>query len=202
MTADKVFQVGLNQPYGAVPKAVDGVKAHGLRVHRLARAQHLNNLYFGSIICKLMDFITAYVIIVILLILFLVKFAKWPTHKTYGIQSITSDGREVRSYSEKILADYFQEINLRYQYEPGLRGIYANPDFYLPDYDVYVEYWGLLEADDPYVKSKYENHMKRKMAMYYENKIKFISIYPKNLENLDWIFRKKFENVTGRKLPH
>ena len=39
------------------------------------------------------------------------------------------------------------------------------------------------------------------MAIYHKNNIKFISIYPKNLDNLDWVFKKKFETVTGIKLP-
>jgi len=43
--------------------------------------------------------------------------------------------------------------------------------------------------------------MKRKMASYYENNIKFISLYPSNFDNLDWIFRRKFRDVTGFELP-
>jgi hypothetical protein len=39
--------------------------------------------------------------------------------------------------------------------------------------------------------------MKKKMAQYYSNDIKFISIYPDNLSNLDWIFRTKLKKVTG-----
>jgi hypothetical protein len=40
------------------------------------------------------------------------------------------------------------------------------------------------------------------MAIYYRNNIKFISIYPRNLDNLDWIFRKKFRKVTGFEPPN
>jgi len=139
------------------------------------------------------------ILIVVLFILLLLP--KRP-RKKYGVKSVTNSGETVKSYSEKRLADYFESQNIRYQYEPGLRGIYANPDFYLPDYGVYVEYWGLLDADDPYVKRSYEKKMKRKMAIYHQNKIKFISIYPQNMNNLDWIFRKKFEKVTGKRLPN
>ena len=73
--------------------------------------------------------------------------------------------------------------------------------FYLSDHDVYVEYWGLVDADDKKVKDKFVRTMKWKMRQYYEAGIKFNSIYPKNLSNLDWIFRKKFEDVTGYRLP-
>ena len=56
---------------------------------------------------------------------------------------------------------------------------------------------GLNEYD----RSKYTRAMKYKMARYHDLGIKFISIYPDNMKNLDWVFRKKFEKVTGVKLP-
>jgi hypothetical protein len=43
--------------------------------------------------------------------------------------------------------------------------------------------------------------MKWKMRRYHELGVKFISIYPRNLKNLDWVFRTKFKEVTGRALP-
>ncbi len=61
---------------------------------------------------------------------------------------------------------------------------------------------GLVDADDRWIRTKYIKAMKRKMAQYYQNNIKFISIYPRNLENLNWIFRKKFKEVTGLELPN
>ena len=144
---------------------------------------------------------SAFLGIILVIILLIVFRSKSEPPKQYGVTSYTQKGETVRSYAEKRLADYFDENNIQYEYEPDLRGIYANPDFYLPEHGVYVEYWGLVDADDPRVKHRYEKQMKRKMARYYKNKIKFISIYPRNLENLDWIFRKKFETVMGYKIP-
>jgi hypothetical protein len=99
--------------------------------------------------------------------------------------------------------------NINYVYEKKARskGLFfgytiSSPDFYLPDYDVFVEYWGLVNADDDWTRKRYVRNMKRKMAIYYKNNIKFISIYPHNLNNLDWIFRKKFEKVTGFQLSN
>jgi hypothetical protein len=54
-----------------------------------------------------------------------------------------------------------------------------------------------VDSDDGWTREKYIRNMKRKMAISHRNNIKFISIYPCNLENLDWIFRKKFRKVTG-----
>jgi len=127
----------------------------------------------------------------------------------YGIKSITSNGEDVKSIGEQRIADYFRKNNIRYVYEEELRkkGIFTNyrigcPDFYLPDYDVYVEYWGLVNADNIYTRKHYVRSMKRKMALYYENNVKFISIYPQNIDNLDWIFRKEFETLTGTQLQN
>jgi hypothetical protein len=155
-----------------------------------------------------MSSIASAVLIVCLLLILISIFDKSkirkPFHvpKQYGVTSFTEDGLTVRSNAEKRIADYFTENNILFEYEKAARGVYGVPDFYLPQYDVYVEYWGLLEVDDPSVRYRYEQSMRKKMAQYYKNKIKFISIYPRNLDNLDWVFRKKLENVTGRKLHH
>jgi hypothetical protein len=128
--------------------------------------------------------------------------------RQYGTRSTTKLGIEVRSRAEQRIADYFDEIGLRYEYEREIKtGIWiftekvSSPDFYLPDYDVYVEYWGMLNVENNYDRSKYTRAMKYKMARYHDLGIKFISIYPDNMKNLDWIFRKKFKKVTGIDLP-
>lgn len=131
-----------------------------------------------------------------------VRAARRDVNKQYGYTSTTELGETVRSYGEKQISDFLAQNNIQYQYESQIKNVFALPDFYLPEYDVYVEYWGLINADDPKVKDNYVRHMKKKMARYHSNNIKFISIYPDNLRNLDWVFRKKFENVTGKTLPH
>jgi len=128
--------------------------------------------------------------------------------REYGVKSVTVRGEEVKSIGERRIADYFEKNNINYAYEREAKGRFlffdykiSSPDFYLPDYDVYVEYWGLVNADDSWTRAQYVKNMKRKMAIYYQNNIKFISIYPRNLKNLDWIFRRKFKKVTGSELP-
>jgi hypothetical protein len=125
----------------------------------------------------------------------------------YGARSRTRLGVEVRSRAEQKIADYFQSIGLRYEYERELEAGFwiftkkvSSPDFYLPDHDVYVEYWGLLDAADEADRAKYERSMKYKMARYHELRIKFISLYPRDLPNLDLVFRQRFQQVAGRPL--
>ena len=123
--------------------------------------------------------------------------------KEYGTPSTTRRGELVKSKAEKQIADYFTDNGIRYIYEWKaqtnaiiFKRTFAHPDFYLPNYNVYVEYWGLLGAS-----REYERVMKWKMAQYHKNNIRFVSLYHDNLKNLDWIFRAKFRKVTGIDFP-
>ena len=71
----------------------------------------------------------------------------------------TKDGRSVRSLSEKIIIDFFFDNFIRVVYEKTIP--YVNekgedatlhPDFYLPDYDLYIEFNGLTNKN--YLKKK------------------------------------------------
>jgi len=126
----------------------------------------------------------------------------------YGVRSTTLTWEYVRSKAEQTIGDYFTKQNILYQYEKAARTnnlIFkekiSKPDFYLSQYDLYVEYWGLLNTKDKRMNGKYKKMMRYKMARYHENKIKFISLYPDNLSNLDYVFRKKFREVKGFDLP-
>ena len=127
----------------------------------------------------------------------------------YGTPSVTLTGEVVRSKGERIIADYLTLHNIAYQYETEattsdwfiFKTRISNPDFYLPQYNVYVEYWGLVDSPDRGTKDSYVRSMRWKMAQYHENNILFISIYPSNLSNLDYYFRKKFRDVKGFNLP-
>lgn len=157
----------------------------------------------GSIV-----FLPFLVIIAMLLLLWILSNGS-KSKKEYGVKSFTPRGEMVKSIGERTIADYFERNNIRYVYEKEARrkslfngSKIATPDFYLSDYNVYMEYWGLVNADDNWTRANYEKSMKWKMYNYHKNNIKFISIYPRNLANLDWIFRTKFRQVTGFDLPN
>jgi hypothetical protein len=127
--------------------------------------------------------------------------------RQYGVPSRTRQGVEVRSRAELRIADYFDRARVRYEYEREVRAgfwIFTSkvscPDFYLPDHDLYVEYWGMLDVDDARDRDRYERTMKYKMARYHQLGIKFISLYPRDLDNLDQSFRQKFMEATGQEL--
>ena len=78
----------------------------------------------------------------------------------YGNKKVkTKDGRFVRSLSEKIILDYFFDHFIRIIYEKTVpyineKGETAelHPDFYLPDYDLYIEFNGL--TNKKYLRQK------------------------------------------------
>ena len=103
------------------------------------------------------------------------------------------------SKGEKKIADYFKRKNIIFNHHPEIKipkpfwifaipfvNIKLEPDFYLPEFDVYVEYWGMIE-DPKYKKDSYD----RKKKLYKNNGIDFISLYPQNLKNLDFVFTSK-----------
>lgn len=76
---------------------------------------------------------------------------------------ITLSGETVKSYGELEIANYLFSNNIKYVYEKQYK--YSTitdeykqytPDFYLPEYDIYIEYFGIDEN--------------RKVAPYFENK--------------------------------
>lgn len=78
----------------------------------------------------------------------------------YGNKKVkTKDGRLVRSLSEKIILDYFFDHFIRVVYEKTVpyineKGENAelHPDFYLTDYDLYIEFNGL--TNKTYLRKK------------------------------------------------
>ena len=85
-----------------------------------------------------------------------------------------------RSKEEKFIASYFDHKKIKYIYEPKLRlgQDIIHPDFYLPEYDVYVEYWGLF--NDP---NYHETQYKFKKRLYQKEKIPLIELFPDNIRD-------------------
>ena len=127
----------------------------------------------------------------------------------YGTPSVALTGQHVRSKGERIIADYLTHHNIAYQYEAEastndwfiFKSRISRPDFYLPQYNLYVEYWGLLDVPDRRTRDSYVRTMRWKMAQYHKNNIQFVSIYPSNISNLDYYFRRKFREAKGFNLP-
>jgi hypothetical protein len=97
------------------------------------------------------------------------------------------DGTLVQSGGERRIAEWLSLHNLRYRYDAKFRIIgefQIRPDFYLPEVDVYVEYWGM---DTP----QYKMSMLKKQILYQQEGKRLVSVYPADLPRLDSQLRQK-----------
>lgn len=107
----------------------------------------------------------------------------------YPAEYRCENGIYVRSISELCIANWLYANNIRFVYE---RAVFfeksqkqAHSDFFLPEYDVHIEYWGM--GNDP----SYESYKLWKEANYVENNIRYISFCPSDLKN----FRDRFDQA-------
>jgi hypothetical protein len=106
-------------------------------------------------------------------------------HKTVEAK----DGTLVQSEGERRIAAWLADHGMAYRYDAKYRIIaefQIRPDFYLPEFDVYIEYWGL---DTP----QYKMNMYKKHTLYQQEGKQLISVYPKDLPTLDRLLASKLE---------
>ncbi len=97
-------------------------------------------------------------------------------------------GTLVQSEGERLIADWLSAHSIAFRYDERFRilsGHAVRPDFYLPELDVYIEYWGMDTAD-------YKIGMLKKQQLYQQEGKLIISIHPPDKARLDAILRKKF----------
>ncbi|NQU39512.1 MAG: HEAT repeat domain-containing protein [Lentisphaerae bacterium] len=93
-------------------------------------------------------------------------------HKTIRAK----DGTLVQSDGEHRIADYLSHANIAFRYDERFRilnGYAIRPDFYLPELDLYIEYWGMDTAD-------YKIGMLKKQKLYQQQGKQLVSIYRKD----------------------
>ena len=104
-----------------------------------------------------------------------------------------TDGQLVQSGGEKAIAEWLLARQLVFRYDDRLRileGRQVRPDFYLPELDVYIEYWGMDTLD-------YQIGMMIKKQMYQHAGKRLISIYPKDLPRLNALLTEKLALLAG-----
>ena len=82
---------------------------------------------------------------------------------------------------EKRIADWLAAKKIAYVYDERFRiaeGDLIRPDFYLPEFDVYIEYWGM---DTP----EYNTNHANKLHLYQRAAKKLISLSPRDLDSLE-----------------
>ena len=94
---------------------------------------------------------------------------------------VTQDGTAVQSVGERRIADWLAARNIRYVYDGRLRlarDTTVRPDFYLPEFDLYIEYWGM---DTP----EYNANMEKKKWFYQRAGKKLVSVSFREFDALE-----------------
>ena len=99
----------------------------------------------------------------------------------------------VPSEGELYLAEYFKMLDIKYKEQVPIVGLindtkkYRLADFYLEEYNVYVEYNGFWQEN--------KDHYKEKISAYSKNKIPCVYLYPENLGVLDFVFDRRIQQT-------
>ena len=99
----------------------------------------------------------------------------------------TVDEVAVQSQGERRIGDWLSKRGIAYQYDERYliaRDARIRPDFYLPEFDLYIEYWGM---DTP----EYVANMEKKKVLYQRAGKKLISISWRELSKLEQVLEEK-----------
>ena len=125
-----------------------------------------------------------------------------------GIRTI--DGKKVKSFGEKVIADtlYLNSINYLYEqnyeyktYDEDHRQY--KPDFYLPDHKIYIEYFGVDEYGQtrPDInQEKYKKSMEWKRELHKKHGTTLIEVTSSKPPNKD-IFNELVYNLSANRVP-
>jgi hypothetical protein len=104
----------------------------------------------------------------------------------------------LKSEGERRIADFLEKNSVKYNYEQGVLVNFPYdkprlwyPDFYLPEFGVYIEYYGLVG------RQNYDRGIKIKEAVYSKMGLDVIPVYPWTFAD-DWggYLMKELEQVT------
>ncbi len=101
----------------------------------------------------------------------------------------SKDGTWVQSHGERRICEVLNAESIKYRYDERFRildGYAIRPDFYLPEFDVYIEYWGMDTAD-------YKIGMLKKQKLYQQQGKKLISLYPDDKPRMRQVLLGKLE---------
>jgi len=128
----------------------------------------------------------------------------------YEEQLIGNDGEMYKSKQEVSIANFLYYNQIKYQYEKSFhvktstkKYSQYRPDFYLNDYEIYIEHFGIDKNGNPpkiYSKSEQENYLKGitwKKLIHKKYKTKFIETYSYEFEE-----RTIFQNLEKKLKAH
>jgi len=112
--------------------------------------------------------------------------------KQYWSNQVTLKWEIVKSQWEKYIADFFFKSKINYEYEKWLEiewSVVAYPDFYLTDYDIYIEFFWL-----EWIK-EYDEITKYKKRKHRLEELKVVYLYPRHIYSKYGFFEELLEKV-------
>ena len=107
----------------------------------------------------------------------------------------------LKSEGERRIADFLESNSIKYHYEPGLlitpeyeKPRIWYPDFYLPEFGAYIEYFGLVG------RQNYDQGIKTKETQYSKSGVSVIPVYPWTFSG-NWreYIMEELEQITMRR---
>lgn len=98
------------------------------------------------------------------------------------------------SEGEEYIADFLDSENIKYEAQARIHALkndlkqHRDADFYLPQYEVYIEFFGQWNIESQ--KPRYRD----KKKIYKLNKIPCVILYPENLGIIEYVFHKRLIN--------
>ena len=102
------------------------------------------------------------------------KRRNWETQVELNKTIQAANGTVVQSQGERIIAEELATLGLVFRYDNRFRivkGYAIRPDFYLPEFDLYIEYWGMEDKLD------YQIGMAEKKKLYQQAGKRLVSLY-------------------------
>lgn len=102
----------------------------------------------------------------------------------------TVDEVAVQSRGEKRVGDWLAAKGIAYRYDERVMiagGDRIRPDFYLPEYDLYIEYWGMDTKE-------YMLNRRVKQILYQRERKKLISVSFRDFERLEEVLAEKLSH--------
>jgi len=123
----------------------------------------------------------------------------WETQVELNKTIQAADGTVVQSDGERLVAEELAALGLAFRYDNRFRiikGYAIRPDFYLPELDLYIEYWGMEDKLD------YRIGMLEKQKLYQQAGKRLLSLHAHEKPRLREALREKLKHflpqATGR----
>ncbi|OPZ30603.1 MAG: HEAT repeat protein [Lentisphaerae bacterium ADurb.BinA184] len=112
----------------------------------------------------------------------------WETQVELNKTVQAANGTVVQSDGERLIAEELAAMGIAFRYDNRFRivkGYAIRPDFYLPEFDLYIEYWGMEDNLD------YRIGMLEKQKLYQQAGKRVLSLYAHERPRLREALRKK-----------